>query len=612
MSTPALDYINAGLVLVAIPRGLKGPRVEGWNRLENCITTIEQAAKLNGGNIGLAHTYARTCAIDFDNFEKGAAWLTERGVDVAALMMRDDAVQIISGRANRAKLLYRLPDGVEPLPTKKLDAIGLELRCATSDGLTVQDVLPPSIHPDTGQSYKWRGNWRQLPTLPGELLTMWRDLLASTGGKSRLDYKAVLAGVPEGARDETLFKYAASLQARKVPLAEALVLAEHAALNCIPPFDARAARRKVESVYRHYQPPAGSYTSSIIVRRIADVAAERIQWLWENHIARGKLTAIAGDPGLGKSQLTTSMAAVTSTGGRWPVDRTPCAPGSVVILSAEDGAADTIRPRLEAADADLARCFVIDAVRDVGERGESRQRGFSLDKDAARLGTLLDELGDVALVIVDPISAYLGGIDSHNNAEVRGLLAPLAKVAEEHAAAFVLVSHLTKGANTKALMKIMGSLAFVAAARAAFVVARDPDDDSGQRRLFLPVKNNLAPDSEGLAFRIEGVTLPNGIATSRVSWEAEAVTMTADEALAPRDEDRAPRRREAEEWLRMQLASGPMSQPQLEQNAKVAGLSWATVRIAKQRLGVKSRKVGGRAGKWEWELRQEANDAPQF
>ncbi|MEK6594166.1 MAG: AAA family ATPase, partial [Pseudomonadota bacterium] len=296
---------------------------------------------------------------------------------------------------------------------------------------------------------------------------------------------------------------------------------------------------------------------AITYRCVANIEAEAIAWLWLNKIALGKMTAVAGDPGLGKSQATVSMAAIVSTGGRWPVDRSQCAPGSVVILSAEDGAADTIRPRLEAAGANLTRCYVIDAVREVTGSGNTQERGFSLDKDAARLGDMLAEIGDVALVIVDPISAYLGSIDSHNNAEVRGLLAPLSRVADDHGAALVMVSHLTKGQNAKALMKIMGSLAFVAAARAAYVVCRDPDDDSGARRLFLPVKNNLAPDTEGLAFKVEGVTLPSGIATSRIMWESDAVTTTADEAMAPRVEgERAPKRDEAEEWLRQQLAGG--------------------------------------------------------
>lgn len=354
-------------------------------------------------------------------------------------------------------------------------------------------------------------------------------------------------------------------------------------------------------------------SGGITYRRVSSIEAEAIDWLWHNKVAKGKITAVSSDPGLGKSQLTMSMAAVVSTGGRWPVDRTQCLPGSVVILSAEDGAADTIRPRLEAAGADLTRCYVIDAVREVTGSGNTQERGFSLDRDAARLGDMLDEIGDVALVIVDPISAYLGKIDSHNNAEVRGLLAPLSKVAEDHGAALVMVSHLTKGQNAKALMKIMGSLAFVAAARAAYVVCKDPDDESGARRLFLPVKNNLAPDTEGLAYKIEGVILPSGIATSRIMWESDAVTTTADEAMAPRAEgERAPKQREAEGWLRQQLANGGVLKTKIEAGAKTAGLSMGTVNLARKKLDVQSTKARGVGGAWSWSLPSGGDNDPAF
>ena len=103
---------------------------------------------------------------------------------------------------------------------------------------------------------------------------------------------------------------------------------------------------------------------------------------------------------------------------------TPCEAGAVVILSAEDDAEDTIRPRLEAAGADLQRCFILDAVRDVDADGNATQRAFSLKRDLERLSTLIAELRDVRLVVIDPISAYLGDADSHKNAEVRALLAP--------------------------------------------------------------------------------------------------------------------------------------------------------------------------------------------
>lgn len=340
---------------------------------------------------------------------------------------------------------------------------------------------------------------------------------------------------------------------------------------------------------------------SIIYRCISDIEAKPIRWLWPGRIARGKVSMIAGNPGLGKSQITASMAAIVSTGGHWPVDPSVCERGSVVFLSAEDDAADTIRPRLEASNADLSRIFILDAVREISEKGEQQERGFNLSKDIPRLGELLEKLNDVALVVIDPISAYLGDTDSHKNADVRALLTPLTKLAEQYSVAVVCVSHLNKGgASSEALMRVTGSLAFVAASRAAFVIAKDPQNM--RRRVFLPAKNNIGNDQSGLAFSIESVLLQGDITTSHIRWEAKAVTdMTADQALAPDLPGENTGQDVAVEWLRDLLENGPISAKEVKNHADQAGLAWATVRRAKTQLNIKPAKTRFDGG-WEWAL----------
>jgi len=205
---------------------------------------------------------------------------------------------------------------------------------------------------------------------------------------------------------------------------------------------------------------------SLITRRVSDIESKPVSWLWHGRIARGKVSIIAGNPGLGKSQVTASIAAIVTTGGRWPVDRSECTPGDVIFLSAEDDPADTMRPRLEAAGADLHRVHVMDAVIS-GYTGEGKQqnRAFNLQTDIEALSAKLAELEGVAAVVIDPITAYLGDVDSHRNAEVRALLAPLSDLAAKHRVAIIGVSHLNKAAGTEVLMRVTGSLAFVAAAR---------------------------------------------------------------------------------------------------------------------------------------------------
>jgi energy-coupling factor transporter ATP-binding protein EcfA2 len=353
-------------------------------------------------------------------------------------------------------------------------------------------------------------------------------------------------------------------------------------------------------------------TAGLVCKKLSEIEAKPIRWLWPGRIARGKVSMIAGHPGLGKSQITASLAAIVTTAGRWPVDRTTCERGSVLFLSAEDDPADTIRPRLEAAGADLDRVHVLQSVRDgFNAAGEEVQRAFNLREDIRRLEDALQEISDVALVVIDPVSAYLGGADSHNNAEVRALLAPLSDMAARCGVAVVAVSHLNKGGGgSDALSRVTGSLAFVAAARAAYIVAKDPEDDS--RRLFLPAKNNIGADIGGLAFRIEPVSMAGGIETSRIAWETEAVrNMNADDVMRPAEirEDRSAVE-DAAEFLRGLLADGPMAAKAVYREASDAGHSQASIRRAQKSAGVEVVK-DGMAGGWQWRLAPKMLKTPE-
>jgi putative DNA primase/helicase len=347
---------------------------------------------------------------------------------------------------------------------------------------------------------------------------------------------------------------------------------------------------------------AASVITPVLIRCVADIKAQPVRWLWEGRIARGKVTMLAGHPGLGKSQLALAVAAIVTGAARWPVDGNRAERGNVIILSAEDDPADTIRPRLEAADADLTRCHVIDAVQDIGDDGKPRRRGFSLVEDIARLRAELQRIGDVALVIIDPITAYLGATDSHRNAEVRAVLVPLGELAAQHSVAVLAISHLRKSLAGDAVLQVTGSLAFAAAARAVYIVARDPDDSA--RRLMLPAKNNIGDDRTGYAYRIEPISLANGIGTSRPVWEPGLVTVTADEALATHERGNAgapPKRNAAAQWLAGILGEGPVAVSELRREAEAAGYSWATVRRAHNELDVTAEKTGYDDG-WAWRL----------
>ena len=190
-------------------------------------------------------------------------------------------------------------------------------------------------------------------------------------------------------------------------------------------------RRRVEKPAR----------SSAIIRAFSEITPETLKWLWPGRIPLGKLTLLVGDPGLGKSLLTIDIAARVSRGTSFP-DGASCEPGAVIMVSAEDDPADTIRPRLDAAGADVSRVHVLQGTRITLADNSTAERAFDLETGVATLEDALADVRGVRLIIVDPVSAYLGGADSNSNAEVRRILAPLAALAAKYGLAVLCVTAL--------------------------------------------------------------------------------------------------------------------------------------------------------------------------
>uniref|UniRef100_UPI004048148D bifunctional DNA primase/polymerase n=1 Tax=Orrella sp. TaxID=1921583 RepID=UPI004048148D len=182
------SLIDSGIALVGMPYGEKGPRDRGWNLRNSAITEPKQAVALNGKNVGIAHAYCTptpTCAIDIDDYNNSIAWLASHGIDLASLLQQESAVVIWSGKQGSLKIIYRLPHNVKPMESKRIVGLGtatiLEFRCATKDGKTVQDVIPPSLHPD-GHHYAWFGGGTPLliPTIPVDLFMVWQQLITNS------------------------------------------------------------------------------------------------------------------------------------------------------------------------------------------------------------------------------------------------------------------------------------------------------------------------------------------------------------------------------------------------------------------------------------------------
>jgi hypothetical protein len=362
------------------------------------------------------------------------------------------------------------------------------------------------------------------------------------------------------------------------------------------------ARKKFGAASDEAQSAPGAILEST---RASTIEIAAIQWLWPDRFAIGKLGLLVGLPDEGKGQVLAHIAARVTRGDEWPCDEGRAPQGNVILLSAEDDARDTVVPRLLAAGADLERIEIVSMIRDT-----SKRRMFSLVTDLPLLRQKITEVGNVNLVLIDPVSAYLGvgKIDSFRGTDVRAVLGPLVELAAELKVAVIGVLHFNKKIDvTNALLRISDSLAFGAAARHCFAVVDDPEN---KRKLVVRAKNNLANRNLGaLAFcfgvREVGTDSKTGesIRAPHVLWAAHHVDVTASEAMQAANGGKGPAARdEAKEFLENLLRSGPVPSETIEEAAQAEGISRRTLFRAKKELGVAAVKDPD-DGKWRWELR---------
>jgi hypothetical protein len=316
------------------------------------------------------------------------------------------------------------------------------------------------------------------------------------------------------------------------------------------------------------------------VTMLSDVTEEKVSWLWRGWLAYGKVALLDGDPGLGKSTLALDLAARVTNGDVMPSNAAPVEPDTVLVISAEDDVADTIKPRLRAAGADMERVGTLSLRHD--DTGEPLP--FSVPEDMKRLRLAVDQV-EARFVIIDPVAAYLSEkIQSHNDASVRKAMAPLATLAQETHAAILLLRHLNKDLSTnKALYRGGGSIAFAGAARSVMVAAADPEDE--ERRVLAQTKGNL---SRGKTASLSWKVIPwqEDFDIPRIKWLG-ASELSADELLASPDGRKlAPARKEAETFLREALRNGPVRSDALQKEARSLGIADRTLKRARKETGV--------------------------
>lgn len=314
---------------------------------------------------------------------------------------------------------------------------------------------------------------------------------------------------------------------------------------------------------------------------MSEVQSQEIKWLWYPFIAYGKTSIVQGDPGDGKSTLILNIAAKLSRGERLEPEMNIDKPVNVIYQTAEDGLADTVKPRLEQAGADCSRISIID---------ESEKSLSMLDE---RIEKAIIETG-AKLFILDPIQAYLGGGTDMNRAnEAREMTKNLGNIAERTGCAIVLIGHMNKGSGAKAAYRGMGSIDFFAVARSVMLVGRiegQPD-----MRAVVQIKNNLAPFGHPKAFELT---------QDGFRWIGD-YEITADEVLGG-IVPKASKLEIAKQFLRDRSGANVMilSTEIIEQAAQ-EGISKRTLEAAKKELKIDAKKINSR---WYWDLSLKTDD----
>jgi putative DNA primase/helicase len=343
----------------------------------------------------------------------------------------------------------------------------------------------------------------------------------------------------------------------------------------------------------------------------SEIEPQFLTWLWYRRIPYGKITILVGNGGVGKSILSMYIAAQVSRGAEWP----DC-PGiregfydeetgehtgeGVIILTTEDDLADTTRVRLGAAGANLRNihtCSVEKVYNDIAVESPI----YDLLEDMDILEDMIKEKGNIGLIILDPITAYMGTLNGNNNTEVRYFMNPLKELAEKYELAILGISHFNKGEDMSAINRTLGSVAFVAAARSVWAVFTNPADEDS--RLLLPVKGNLGKNPKGLEYRLVDVnvdTVNGDIDSVKCEFDRLPLEKTADEAFVDeKKKQRAPVKHSVKKWLKDVLKEGSVDVKVIESRAVQENINTRTLRRAKEEMGVRSKKEGK---KWVWML----------
>lgn len=372
----------------------------------------------------------------------------------------------------------------------------------------------------------------------------------------------------------------------------------------------RALITVVESKFEGYSPDYREVCSQfahdafagggIGTQRASHVKVKNIRWLWQDRVPFGKLTVFAGNPDQGKSLVTMYMVAQLTIGAPLEGSDKVLPPFEVLVMAGEDDAEDTIVPRLKSMGADLDKIHLVQSITTSGQGATQEEREVQLDTDIKALEVLLAQHPSVRMIVVDPISNYLGRANMNREQEVRAILIPLKNLAARTGISIVAVMHLNKNSEASAIHRIGGAMAFSGVARAAWMFTENPDDRD--EHFMLKIKKNIGLRIGGLKYKIDTRTLDiDGETTYQpyIIWTG-ATDSSADDLILGSIMGRPSKEKEdAKDWLADFLKDGRQTAMDVEKFGKHAGHAIGTLQRAKDDIGAQSIQEDRR---WYWQL----------
>ena len=363
---------------------------------------------------------------------------------------------------------------------------------------------------------------------------------------------------------------------------------------CRPPFPEREARAKIKSAHERFmrqRQGTGENAFLALKRMFSECDPEPVRWMMKDKIPLGMLTVFIGNPGEGKTFLGVEFASRISRGDPLPGYPKALVKGSTVFVSAENALNYILVPRAIACGADRSKLIHMPTVKNDLEEIFV----FDVTRHIPALETEIRQNPDIKLVLVDPIVSHLGNdIDSFNQIQIRRALDGLSIMAEKTGVAVIVIMHMNKSQATEVIYRASGSVQFMAAAKAAFLIAKDSYDPTETRRLFMPVKSNLSADRSSLAFKIEPFTITHQdktIEVGRVVFEQTSIEVDVMDIMNPENRHEKTLVGQAIGFLNDFLKNGPKTVHELETEAAGLGISKPTLKKARSKRGVVAEKA---------------------